>query len=151
MPNPWARLGPLAVNDGEDFIFTFVQDPNGVSQLAPNSFTRSYAANYVQVPVAQADHLPEEWKSNNPGELALDCEIVGGKQLDIARSLRRLRKYMRKDRRTGEPPYLVLVVGQRQWTCRLVRLTEHPVLWNADTAEIRAKISMTLHTTKWED
>lgn len=151
MPNPWARLGPLAVDDGEDFIFTFTQDPNGVSQLAPNSFQRTHTANYVPVPVAQADHVPEEWKSNNPGELSLECEIIGAKNSDVVRSLRRLRSFMRKDRRTGVPPLLVLVLGQRQWTCVLVRLVEHPVLWSPDTAETRVKISMTLHTAKWED
>lgn len=151
MPSPWARLGPLDPNGGEDFIFTFAQSNDFVNQLAPNQFQRSYSANYVPVPVAQSDHLPEEWKSNNPGELSLECEIIAPKQLDITRSLRRLRNFMRKDRRTGVPPLLILVMGKRQWTCYLLRLVEHPTMWTADTEEQRAKITMTLHTAKWED
>lgn len=147
----WARLGPLQVNDStQDFIFSFAQNPNGVTQLAPNSFQRSYSANYVPVPVAQADHLPEEWKSNNPGELALEFEIIAPKQLEISKSLRKLRAFMRKDRRTGVPPTLILVMGSRQWTCVMIRLVEHPTLWNKDTEEQRARISITLHTSAWE-
>jgi hypothetical protein len=151
MPNPWARLGPLNIDDGEDYIFVFAQSANAVSQLAPNDMQRRYSAILVPVPIAQADHLPEEWKGNNPGEITFEHEIIAPKNLDISRSLRRLRKFMRKDRRTGEPPLLVFVMGQRQWTCRMVSLLEHPKLWSEDTAELRARISITRHTTKWED
>lgn len=151
MPNPWARLGPLNLDDGEDYIFDFTQKANSVSQLAPNDMQRRYSAILVPVPVAQADMVPEEWKGNNPGEITFEHEIIAPRGFDVARSLRRLRKFMRKDRRTGEPPLLVFVMGQRQWTCRMVNLLEHPKLWSEDTAEIRARVSITLHTTKWED
>lgn len=153
MPNPWARLGPLNVNDGEDYIFDFTQRATGVTQLAPKEMQRRYSAILVMVPVANADMVPEEWKGNNPGEITFEHEIVATRGSDNTRSLRRLRKFMRKDRRTGEPPLLVFVMGQQQWTCRMVNMTNNvsPGGWNEDTAEIRTRVSITLHTTKWED
>lgn len=150
MPNPWARLGPLNINDGEDYIFDFTQKPKGVSQLAPQEMQRRYTAILVPVPVAQAEMIPEEWKGTNPGEISFEHEVIATRGFDVVPSLRRLRKFMRKGR-SGEPPILVLVIGQRQWTCRMQSLGESTHWWDENTAEIRTRVSMTLHMTQWED
>jgi hypothetical protein len=150
MANPWARLGPLQGEPGSDFIFHFSLNKNGITHLAPNSFRRRYASQYAEVPIALSDHAPREFKSNRATELSLEFEIVGDGQLDVEASLAKLRKFMRKDRRTGEPPDLVLVMGKKSWTVRLDNMEHAPRLWNQDTNEQRVHVTLQMHTVEWE-
>jgi hypothetical protein len=150
MPNPWARLGPLQGEPGSDFIFDFDLKKNAITHLAPNMFRRTYAATYAPVPIALSDHAPREFRSNNATDLSIEFEIVGDGQRDVETSLAKLRKFMRKDRRTGEPPDLVFVMGQKQWTVRIDRMEHTPKLWNPTTNEQRVHVAMQMHTLEWE-
>ena len=150
MPNPWARLGPLQGDPGSDFIFDFDLKKNAITNLAPNVFRRTYGATYAPVPIALSDHSPREFRSNNATDLSIEFEIVGDGQRDVEASLAKLRKFMRKDRRTGEPPDLVFVMGQKQWTVRIDHMEHAPKLWNPSTGAQRAHVSMQMHTLEWE-
>jgi hypothetical protein len=150
MANPWARLGPLQGEPGGDFIFHFDLQKNAVTHLAPNQFQRVYSSTYAPVPIALSDHTPREFKATNATDLTVEFEIVGDGQRDVETSLAKLRKYMRKDRRTGEPPIMVFVMGQKQWTVRIDRMTMQPRLWNANTGEQRVHVSLQMHTVEWE-
>lgn len=154
--NPYpngARIGPVNGKASDDFLFQFKlsTDRNGVAALAPNRIQRNFAAVYAPVPTAFGDQNPEEWKANSAGEITLDFEIVGNGQTAVTNTVRKLRKFMRKDRRSGEPPDLIFAIGSQHWTVRIHRLSESPVLWNSDTDESRVKVTATLHTTSWDD
>lgn len=151
MANFYGRIGPLDPNNGEDFFFDFAIKPNATTRLAPKSMMRTYSALYAPSPVAVSDHIPEEWRANNSTKIQIEFEIVGTQQLDVESELRRLRKFMRKDRRTGEPIDLVLVLGQKSWTVRIDNMAHTPTLWNENTNEQRCKVSMQFHTQRWED
>jgi hypothetical protein len=150
MPNPWARLGPLQGEPGSDFIFHFDLQKNAVTHLAPNQFQRTYSSTYAPVPIALSDHTPREFKATNATDMTVEFEIVGDGQRDVETSLAKLRKYMRKDRRTGEPPVMVFVMGQKQWTVRIDRMVHQPRLWNQSTGEQRVHVSLQMHTVEWE-
>ncbi len=144
-----ARLSPL--NDSSNiFNFHFELQPDNITHLAPNVFKRRYTSNYAAVPIALSDHAPREFRANNPTELTLEFEIVGAKQLAVERSLKQLRGFLRKDRRTGEPPDMVLVIGDKQWTVRIDTMEHVPRLWNAEANEQRVHVSMNMHTQEWE-
>lgn len=149
--NASARIG-LLKPDGvtSDFVFDFVVNRDGISRLAPNSNRRVYAANYAPVPLAQSDHTPKEWKSNNPTEINVSFEIVGSGQREIDSELRKLRKFMRKTK-TGQPPDLLYVVGKKQWSIRIERLEVTPVLWTEGADEQRVKVQLFMHTISPED
>lgn len=154
--NPYpngARIGPLNGSASDDFIFQFQlsTQTGGVAQLAPHRIQRNFAAVYAPVPVAFGDQTPEEWKANSPAEITLEFEIVGNGQTAVTANLRKLRKFMRKDRRSGEPPDLVFAIGSQHWVCRLHRLSESPVMWNPDTDETRTRVTATLHSKSWDD
>src|SRR6185369_9314115 len=102
------------------------------------------------VPIALSDHTPREFKANNATDLTVEFEIVGDGQRDVETSLAKLRKFMRKDRRTGEPPDMVFVMGQKQWVVRIDRMTQQPRLWNPNTGEQRVHVSLQMHTVEWE-
>jgi hypothetical protein len=148
--NPWARLGPLQGEPGSDFIFHFDVQKNAVTHLAPNQFRRVYAANYAPVSIALSDHAPREFHNTNATELTIEFEIVGDGQRDVENSLAKLRKFMRKDRRTSEPPDMVFVMGQKQWTVRIDRMEHTPRLWNPNTGEQRVHVMIQMHTLEWE-
>ena len=150
MANPWARLGPLQGEPGSDFIFHFQLQQNAVTHLAPNIFKRHYGATYAPVPIALSDHVPREFRSTNATELTIEFEIIAPGQQDCEPSLSKLRKFMRKDKRTGEPPDLVLVIGKKSWSVRIETMDHTPKLWNPDTNESRVHVFMTLHTLEWE-
>jgi len=154
--NPYpngARIGPVKGKASDDFLFQFKlsADRNGVAALAPNSIQRNFAAVYAPVPIAFGDQSPEEWKANNAGEITLEFEIVGNGQMSVLNTVRKLRKLMRKDSRSGEPPDLVFAIGSQHWIVRIHRLSEKPVLWNSDTDESRTRVTVTLHTKSWDD
>lgn len=153
--HPWARLGPLQGDPGSDFIFHFDFQQNAITNFAPNVFHRRYTATYAPVPIALSDHTPREFRATNATDLNIEFEIVGAGgqkdgQKDVEASLSKLRKFMRKDKRTGEPPDLVFVMGQKQWTVRIDSMDHTPKLWNADTNEVRVHVAMTMHTVEWE-
>lgn len=150
MANPWARLGPLQGEPGSDFIFHFDLQKNAITHLAPNQFSRTYSSTYAPVPIALSDHTPREFKSTNATDMTVEFEIVGDGQRDVETSLAKLRKFMRKDRRTGEPPIMVFVMGQKQWTVRIDRMVHQPRLWNPSTGEQRVHVSLQMHTEEWE-
>jgi hypothetical protein len=150
MPNPWARLGPLQGDPGSDFIFHFDLQKNSITNLAPNTFRRTYGATYAPVPIALSDHAPREFRNNNATDMSIEFEVVGDGQRDVEQSLSKLRKFMRKDKRTGEPPDLVLVMGQKSWTVRIDRMEMTPRLWNPTTNEQRVHVTLQMHTLEWE-
>lgn len=151
MARPWARLGPLrSAAPGEDFIFHFDLQRNSVSHLAPSAFKRVYAATYAPVPIALSDHTPREFRATSATDLQIEFDIVGDGQLDVERSLKKLRGFMRKDRRTGEPPDLIFVLGAKQWSVRIDRMEQTPKLWNPDTGEQRVHVVLQMHTLEWE-
>lgn len=150
MANPWARLGPLHGEDGGDFVFHFKIIKNGITHLAPNIFRRKYSAQYAPVAIALSDHAPREFKANNATELTLEFEIVADAQLDCEASLSKLRGFMRKDKRTGEPRDMILVIGKKQWTVRIDNMDHAPRLWNPDTNEQRVHVTLAMHTVEWE-
>jgi hypothetical protein len=150
MANPWARLGPLQGEPGSDFIFHFDLQKNAITHLAPNQFSRTYSSTYAPVPIALSDHTPREFKSTNATDMTVEFEIVGDGQRDVETSLAKLRKFMRKDRRTGEPPIMVFFMGQKQWTVRIDRMVHQPRLWNPSTGEQRVHVSLQMHTEEWE-
>jgi hypothetical protein len=152
MANYAARIKPInASSTVEDFIFDFAVRRGGITRLAPKTIRRTYSALYVDVPLALADHSPKEWKANAPIDIPIEFEIVGEQQNGVDTELRKLRKFMRKDRRTGEPPDLLLIIGTKQWTVRLNRMEVQPVLWNENTEEQRVKVQLNFHTTEQED
>lgn len=151
MANPWARLGPLQSGaPGSDFIFHFELQKNQTTHLAPSVFRRKYAAQYSLVPIAQSDHMPREFRSTSATDITIEFEIVGAGQKDVEASLAKLRKFMRKDKRTGEPPDLLFVMGQKSWPVRIDSMDHVPRLWNPDTNELRVHVVMTMHTLSWE-
>jgi len=150
MPNPVARLGLLQKGSESDFTFDFALNKNGITHLAPNVFRRTYGATYAPVPIALSDHAPREFRSNNATDLTIEFEIVGDGQMDVELSLAKLRRFMRKDPRTHEPPDLVFVMGQKQWTVRIDHMEHTPKLWNPNTGEQRVHVSMQMHTLEWE-
>lgn len=150
MSTPWARLGPLQGEPGSDFIFNFDLQRNAISHLAPSAFTRTYSSTYAPVPIALSDHTPREFKANNATDMTIEFEIIGDGQRDVEQSLAKLRKFMRKDKRTGEPPDMVFVMGQKQWTVRIDRMQMVPRLWNPSTGEQRVHVSLAMHTVEWE-
>lgn len=146
----WARLGPLNGEPGSDFIFHFDLQKDAITHLAPNQFQRTYASTYAPVPIALSDHSPREFKSTNATDMQIEFEIVGAGQRDVETSLAKLRKFIRKDKRTGEPPDMVFVMGQKQWTVRIDRMVHTPKLWNPNTGEQRVHVTMQMHTVEWE-
>lgn len=144
------RLGILKGSTSDDFVWNFAYQRDAVSQFAPHKLSRETVANYVPVPVALSDHMPEEWKGNSAVQIPIEFEIVGDKQRDVNTALRKLRKFIRKDRKTGEPPDLIFVLGNRSWKCRLHRMHEEVVMWNQDANEQRVRVQLTLHTIEWE-
>ncbi len=151
MPNYYAKLGPVDGTSADDFIFDFSLKNGEVTRLAPHHVRRTYSAVYAPVPVALTEHAPEEWKANNPIEIPIEFELVGTQQKDVDGELRKLRRFMKKSRKTGEPPDLLFVMGSKRWTVRIHRMEVTPTLWNDQTNEQRAKVSLTLHTTQAED
>lgn len=144
-----ARLVPL--NDPSNaFNFHFALQPNQITHFAPNVFRRKYSANYAVVPIALSDHSPREFRANNATELSIEFEIVGDRQVDVERSLKQLRGFMRKDRRTGEPPDMVFSLGSKQWTIRIDSMEHDPRLWNVEANEQRVRVLLQAHTTEWE-
>lgn len=144
------RIGILKGSASDDFNFTFSYQSDQVSQFAPHKVSRETTANYVPVPVALADHIPEEWKGNNPVQSQIEFEVVGDRQRSVEASLRKLRKFIRKDQRSGEPPDLIFVLGNRSWKCRMHRMHEEVILWNDQANEQRVRVQLTLHTIEWE-
>jgi hypothetical protein len=102
------------------------------------------------VPIALSDHSPREFRSTNATEISIEFEIVAPGQSDVEPSLAKLRKFMRKDRRTGEPPDLVLVMGTKQWTVRIDNMEHTPKIWNPSTGESRVHVVLQMHTIEWE-
>lgn len=150
-PNPWARLGPLQSEEGgADFIFHFKLNKDGITHLAPNIFKRKYSAQYAPVPIALSDHTPQEFRANSATQLSIEFEIVADGQRDCEASLSKLRKFMRKDRRTGQPPDLLFVMGKKQWAVRIESMDHTPRLWNPDTNEQRVHVTINMHTLEWE-
>lgn len=148
-----ARLGPVNGDASEDlnFAFTLNADRNAVTVLAPNRVTRMYSSVYVPVPVALSDHAPDEWKSNNPTDHNVEFEIYANGSATAEAPLRKLRKFMRKDRRTGEPPDLIFTLnGSDVHTVRIHRMTVAPTLWSATQDEQRVKVTLTLRSLDWE-
>lgn len=147
-----ARLVPLDINSPlKEYIFGFTAQRNVANRLAPNHVSRRYSNTYVSVPIALADHVPEEWKSTNATVLNVEFEIYGDGQASIDAEERILRKFMRKERRTGEPPDLLFQMGSKVWKCRLHDMTVTVTLWNEQTDEQRAKVVLMLHTIGHED
>jgi len=146
----WARLGPLNGEPGSDFIFHFDLQKDSITHFAPNQFQRTYSSTYAPVPIALSDHTPREFKSTNATDMQVEFEIVGAGQRDVESSLSKLRGFMRKDKRTGEPPDMVFVMGQKQWTVRIDRMVHQPRLWNPNTGEQRVHVTMQMHTVEWE-
>lgn len=149
------RIAPLDTRSGLEtlyFRFSLPITPNdGAVTLAPHSFRRTYAANYVPVQVALSSHLPEEWRSNAPVVMPIEFEVISQKKQTIDGELRKLRRMMKKDARTGEPPDLVFVMGVKQWTVRIFTMDVTPTVWNQQLDEVRARVTLTFHTTVAED
>jgi hypothetical protein len=146
-----AYLG-LAQTDkaSEDFIFHSAIQSGAPTHFLSPDFKRKHSTAYTVVPIAQSDHTPREFRANNAGELSVNIEIFGDRNIDVEPSLAKLRGYMRKDKRTGEPPDLVLVVGKKSWTVRIDSIEFSPKLWNDKLDEQRVHVALQLHTVAWE-
>lgn len=151
MANKVAYLG-LAKRDKatDDFVFDFELKRRGVTHLAPNVFSRDYSATYSPVPIAQSDHTPREFRATNAADISIEFMIVGDGQLDVEASLSKLRRFMRKDKRTGQPPNLILVMGKKSWLVQIDKMKHTPKLWNSEINEQQVHVSIQFHTVEWE-
>ena len=149
MARAYAKIGLLNnKSSSDDFVFDFSLNRDATTRLAPHHQRRSYSNVYVPVPLALSHHAPDEWKANNPIEFGIEFEIVGDGQRNVTADLNKLRKFMRKDKRTGEPPDLVFETGSVFWKVRIHRMDVTPVLWNEKGEEQRVKVSLTMRTTE---
>lgn len=149
-----ASLGKLQREPGTDITFiSYIPNTakKGVFNLAPSVFRRRYTTTYAPVAIALSEHTPREFRSINAADLNIEFDVVGlSNEDDVDITLAKLRKFIRKDKRTGEPPDLVFQVGPKSWTVRIDTMEIGPKLWNKDGGEQRVHVTLQMHTIEWE-
>jgi hypothetical protein len=120
--------------------------------INPETVDRDRGATYADVPVALADFSPSsgatpiQWVRNNAEQIAVDFALyVGGEFDSIEADLAKLDRLMEIDPRTGEPPDLLLIHGQRRDRVRLVsKSVKDMKKYNRYGAQQWARVSLSL-------
>ncbi len=123
--------------------------------LNPAEVRYSYSTQYAQSLASLTDYggsyngpRPLEWVRNPPDQITFELVLYADspdKADAVEDDIKKLRGFMRKEARSGEPPDLIFRYGAQPLVkCRLVKLGLIPVLMTEDLKMQHAKASIEL-------
>jgi hypothetical protein len=122
--------------------------PGVIFSLNPNKVRRVNRTVYGSVPVALAGITPEEWKYNPPQEITVEAFLYATGKNHVEDDIKAFERMLRKDPRTGSPPALLFVMGNRHDRVNLHEFTEDPKIWDEYLQVQQTPITLLLHTVE---